>query len=233
MPPPTHKPATRPSLPASLTSSTDPSFSSANPSSSSSTATPSHDVKSPTTNGSTASIPRTIQSDEVTLPSTGNRIRDKCIELLYQSLAVDATADGERILDRAMKIEQLIFEDYRQASDAYRSKIRSYHLRLKGTQNPGLRHGLVSGELSALKLCSMSEADMKTGEQLQRERELHEKNLFEAQGAQPARAATEMFRCSKCKQRKCTYYQMQTRSADEPMTTFVTCTVCGNRWKFC
>lgn len=25
----------------------------------------------------------------------------------------------------------------------------------------------------------------------------------------------------------------QTRSADEPMTTFVTCTNCGNKWKFC
>jgi len=46
-------------------------------------------------------------------------------------------------------------------------------------------------------------------------------------------ATTDMFRCGKCGQRKCTYYQMQTRSADEPMTTFVRCTVCPNRWKFC
>lgn len=40
-----------------------------------------------------------------------------------------------------------------------------------------------------------------------------------------------MFKCGKCKSRKTTYYQMQTRSADEPMTTFVTCTNCQNRWK--
>jgi transcription elongation factor S-II len=26
---------------------------------------------------------------------------------------------------------------------------------------------------------------------------------------------------------------MQTRSADEPMTTFVSCLECYNRWKFC
>ena len=44
-------------------------------------------------------------------------------------------------------------------------------------------------------------------------------------------AATDEFKCYKCKKKKCTYYQMQTRSADEPMTTFVTCLVCGNRWK--
>ena len=43
--------------------------------------------------------------------------------------------------------------------------------------------------------------------------------------------ARHQFKCGRCKNRKCTYYQKQTRSADEPMTTFVTCTVCGNRWK--
>ncbi len=41
-----------------------------------------------------------------------------------------------------------------------------------------------------------------------------------------------MFMCGKCKSKKTTYYQMQTRSADEPMTTFVTCTNCNNNWKF-
>ena len=42
-----------------------------------------------------------------------------------------------------------------------------------------------------------------------------------------------IFRCAKCRQNNCTYYQLQTRSADEPMTTFVTCLNCDNRWKFC
>ena len=37
--------------------------------------------------------------------------------------------------------------------------------------------------------------------------------------------------CGKCKTHRTTYYQMQTRSADEPMTTFVQC-ACGNRWKY-
>jgi DNA-directed RNA polymerase subunit M/transcription elongation factor TFIIS len=40
-----------------------------------------------------------------------------------------------------------------------------------------------------------------------------------------------LFKCGKCKSVKTTYYQMQTRSADEPMTTYVTCKNCGNRWK--
>lgn len=44
-------------------------------------------------------------------------------------------------------------------------------------------------------------------------------------------ASTDDFTCSKCKSKKCTHYQLQTRSADEPMTTFVTCINCGNRWR--
>ena len=42
---------------------------------------------------------------------------------------------------------------------------------------------------------------------------------------------TDNFTCRKCKSNNCSYYQLQTRSADEPMTTFVTCIDCGNRWK--
>lgn len=45
-------------------------------------------------------------------------------------------------------------------------------------------------------------------------------------------ATTDIFLCKKCNKRKCTFYQLQTRSADEPMTTFVNCLVCGNSWKF-
>jgi transcription elongation factor S-II len=54
-----------------------------------------------------------------------------------------------------------------------------------------------------------------------------DKNKYETQMV----AATDTFTCKKCRSNKCTYYQMQTRSADEPMTTFVTCINCGCRWK--
>ena len=45
------------------------------------------------------------------------------------------------------------------------------------------------------------------------------------------RASTDMFTCRKCKGSKCTYYELQTRSADEPATIFVTCLDCGKNWK--
>ena len=45
-----------------------------------------------------------------------------------------------------------------------------------------------------------------------------ENNLFNAKAVGETNAETDAFKCSRCQQRKCTYYQMQTRSADEPMT---------------
>ena len=44
-------------------------------------------------------------------------------------------------------------------------------------------------------------------------------------------ATTNLFTCFKCKKNECTYYQLQTRSADEPMTTFVTCVLCDSHWR--
>lgn len=44
-------------------------------------------------------------------------------------------------------------------------------------------------------------------------------------------AATDEFKCGRCKERKCTYYELQTRSIDEPMTKFVRCLVCDHRWR--
>ena len=54
-----------------------------------------------------------------------------------------------------------------------------------------------------------------------------DKYLYEAK----QQAMTDQFKCGRCKSRECTYFEMQTRSADEGMTTFITCLNCGNRWK--
>ena len=46
-------------------------------------------------------------------------------------------------------------------------------------------------------------------------------------------ASSNKFQCPnrKCRARKTVYNEVQTRSADEPMTIFITCLVCGKRWK--
>jgi len=43
---------------------------------------------------------------------------------------------------------------------------------------------------------------------------------------------TDVYRCGRCKKNDCSYYQLQVRCNDEPMTTFVNCLNCGNKWSY-
>ncbi|KAI8361762.1 transcription elongation factor S-II [Blakeslea trispora] len=185
--------------------------------------------KTPSTEGP----PRTVKSDEVTYTSTGNVPRNKTIELMYASIGFGSGADSELLLKRAIAIEKTMFKEFGDINQDYKNKARSLALNLKNKANPGLRESVVSGELPVEKLCKMSVEAMASEEAQARDRKLAEEALFKARGAESAQAETDMFKCGKCGGRKCTYFQMQTRSADEPMTTFVTCVLCGNHWKFC
>jgi len=111
----------------------------------------------------------------------------------------------------------------------YSAKYRELKANLR--RNADLRWRLLRQELSPAELVDMSAEALKTEQAREREAEIAERMLFHKQRGIPQAASTDQFRCGKCGQRSCTYFQMQTRSADEPMTTFVTCTHCGNRWK--
>ena len=63
--------------------------------------------------------------------------------------------------------------------------------------------------------------------------ECAKESIREAQVAKNQGTETDLFKCGKCGKRRTTYTQLQTRSADEPMTTFVLCLDCGKRWKVC
>ncbi len=98
------------------------------------------------------------------------------------------------------------------------------------TCNKELFNNIKSKKIKAKDLTYMNHQEMnrKKWDKLIQEKIKRDKNLTNDNLC----AATDEFKCYKCKKRKCTYYQLQTRSADEPMTTFVTCLNCGNRWKF-
>ncbi|KAF8308717.1 transcription factor S-II-domain-containing protein [Cantharellus anzutake] len=110
--------------------------------------------------------------------------------------------------------------------------MRRLFLNLKDKNNPQLREFIVSGDLPIPKFCTMSVQEMASEERKEADAQLMEDNLFKSLGAGEQEAETDAFQCGRCKERKTRYRQAQTRSADEPMTTFVTCVNCGNRWKF-
>eukprot|EP00826_Nyctotherus_ovalis_P040862 TRINITY_DN4060_c0_g1_i23.p3 TRINITY_DN4060_c0_g1~~TRINITY_DN4060_c0_g1_i23.p3 ORF type:complete len:108 (-),score=36.34 TRINITY_DN4060_c0_g1_i23:124-447(-) len=103
-------------------------------------------------------------------------------------------------------------------------------------RNEELRERLKRGEVLPKDLVAMDPREMATKE-VKEHREKVEKEAFEARlsdwmDTNIKKNLSGMHKCGKCKGNKTTYYQQQTRSADEPMTTFVRCLDCGNSWKY-
>ena len=97
----------------------------------------------------------------------------------------------------------------------YVGKLRQLMCNFKS--NEGLRSAVLHGALGLEKLLDM------TAEQLASD------EVSASLGIDPNEGG--LFRCGKCKSNKTQNHQMQTRSADEPMTVFLACMDCGNRWK--
>ncbi|KAI8868462.1 transcription elongation factor [Ramicandelaber brevisporus] len=180
---------------------------------------------------------RTAESDGISIDSTGNTKRDNCIKMIYNSLALDSSSESRLILSRATDIEEICFKQHKNPSNAadlskYTARIRSLYLNLKDKSNPSLRAAVVSGDLTTERFCSLSTADMASEERKQADKTMEEENLRKARVAAPEPVMSSTHQCGKCKKRQCSFIQIQIRSADEPMTTFVTCHNCGNKWKY-
>jgi len=109
----------------------------------------------------------------------------------------------------------------------YIDRLRSVYTNLQ--KQPDLRLTVLTKTRKAHEIAFMTHQEMapKQWAELLEEKRVRDENRF----APRIEAATDNFTCYKCRAKRCTYYQLQTRSADEPMTTFVTCLECGNRWK--
>jgi transcription elongation factor S-II len=109
----------------------------------------------------------------------------------------------------------------------YKDRLRTIYLNLK--DNTDIISQIKEGKIQPHIVAFMTHQEMKPEKwaelieaKIKRDKNKYEDNM---------EASTDSFTCRRCKSNKCTYYQMQTRSADEPMTTFVTCLECGQRWK--
>jgi transcription elongation factor S-II len=125
----------------------------------------------------------------------------------------------------------------------YSTQFRRLHFNLG--DNRALAAQVVAGQVSSAWLADASAEDVASGavkkfiaaERAAGDEEVELDWDIKNKAKQMQAAGMEMqkgsFQCKQCKSWDTTYTQKQTRSADEPMTTFVLCLACGSRWKFC
>ncbi|KAM9852740.1 transcription elongation factor A protein 3 [Aulostomus maculatus] len=167
--------------------------------------------------------------------ATGCSIRDKCIEMLAAALRTDNDYKdfGTNCDSMAAEIEDHIYQEIKATDMKYKNRVRSRISNLKDPKNPGLRRNVLAGSIDLNRIATMTAEEMASDELKQLRNVLTQEAIREHQMAKTGGTTTDLLQCSKCKKKNCTYNQVQTRSADEPMTTFVLCNECGNRWKFC
>lgn len=137
------------------------------------------------------------------------------------------------VLDKAKEVELAAFSKFQpETSPAYKDKIRSLYQNLKSKNNPDLRRRVLSGDIPGPRLVAMSPEDLMSAKRKAEDEKLMKVNKDKAMVAQEEKSISSSLQCGKCGQRKVSYNQAQTRSADEPMTTFCECLNCGRRWKF-
>ncbi|XP_043117273.1 transcription elongation factor A protein 3 isoform X24 [Puntigrus tetrazona] len=166
---------------------------------------------------------------------TGDPIRDKCIEMLAAALRTDDDYKdyGTNCEGMAAEIEDHIYQEIKATDMKYKNRVRSRISNLKDPKNPNLRKNVLAGAIDLNRIAIMTAEEMASDELKQLRNVMTQEAIREHQMAKTGGTTTDLLQCGKCKKKNCTYNQVQTRSADEPMTTFVLCNECGNRWKFC
>lgn len=109
----------------------------------------------------------------------------------------------------------------------YEDRLRSIYRNLKNA--PSFVSRILDGEITADQLSKITHIEMASEQwkeliDLKIKKDMNKFNSNE-------QSSTDMFQCRKCKSRKCQYYELQTRSSDEPMTIFISCLSCGKHWR--
>lgn len=172
------------------------------------------------------------------VPPTTSEVRLKCRQLLTEALKKPLPKElmtepflEEEIL--AGRIEECIYQEFKCTDMKYKNRFRSRVANLGDIKNPYLRLSVLRGDLAPEKIAKMT-ADEMASDELKKEREKFTREAInDHQMTLTTGTKTSEIKCPACKKYNVTYNQIQTRSADEPMTTFCFCNECGKRWKFC
>lgn len=113
----------------------------------------------------------------------------------------------------------------------YTTKAMSLHFNLTNHKNPRLLETVLGKKLSFVKLLRSSPAQLFPELWDPIFERVAEKQLRKQLTTDVDKVPDGMYQCSRCKSWKTTFTQLQTRSADEPMSSFFFCCNCQKRWR--
>lgn len=180
------------------------------------------------------------------LPQLRKNVCSKMHTILLSSVTITEKNDntGTAIINLSTEIESSIHSFAKNDRQKYSEKARSLTFNFK--KNANLCSQIIAGDILPKNLVTMTPQQLATSEKAkQREdvvkksqdarrldwEEANEEKINEMCGIKGELLQASLFTCGRCKSIKTTSTQKQTRSADEPMTVFVFCQNCGNRWK--
>lgn len=159
-------------------------------------------------------------------------IRSKSRSMLCDSLVGDEVWNDQiNIKQLVYELEESIFSVFKNTGRPYKNRIRSRYFNFKDQRNPNLRQNFLSGSIAPARMAVLSHEEMASDEMKKLRASYKKQGIDKSRMAMVEGTSSNLLQCGKCKKRDCCYNQVQTRSADEPMTTFVLCNNCGNRWK--
>jgi transcription elongation factor S-II len=170
--------------------------------------------------------------------STKDEIRNKHVQILNKELCSEILSRNiEKQLYNSVIImakNKCIVRKWSNPlfNKLYVSKIISFYSNVDKNsyiKNPDFKDKILNGEIKVEDINKLSVYDIypDNWSELLDKKIKRDKLKYEMK----PQAMTDQFKCRKCGSRSCSYYEVQTRSADEPMTQFISCLECGNRWK--
>ncbi|RDA93500.1 hypothetical protein CP533_4018 [Ophiocordyceps camponoti-saundersi (nom. inval.)] len=174
---------------------------------------------------------RKYDSDGVDIKRTASNVRNQCIGLVYNGLAFRSTESPSDVIAKSVAVEQAVFDSFGSENAEYKKKIRSLFANLKNKSNKELGRRVMNGDITPDRFASMTDDDLKSEDQRKKDLELEKENMKKAQVPMAEKSISDSLECGRCKKKRVSYTQAQTRAADEPMTTFCECMNCGHRWK--
>jgi transcription elongation factor S-II len=187
-------------------------------------------------------LKKTNEQEELTIESVflkgenvskRNNTRKNLYKYLEGNLKEKNNETKKALVDKVVEIEEKLHEILK-GEIPYINRVLEIIHNLKDENNNEFRNNIIDGKITPEELCTMDATEMlNKNKQEEIEKQIKERiDEVRTDWNEKHGEVTEgVYKCRVCGGKKTIQHEQQTRSADEPMTLFITCVNCKNTWK--